>query len=293
MCGIFGAIGKNWNLGTMRALALINENRGGDSTGFFDSTGKMIKAAVTSSDALRQKNISAWLERSEGSTWFVAGHTRLATRGAVNRRNSHPFRYGRIIGAHNGMVDAPDGYVVDSQYLFDTLSKSKGDYNAAWGDVCGYWGISWFDGEYFYLQVHNGELHVCEYRGVWYYSSSAKHLESCVGHNDTIKQIGEGETLRFSPDGTMEVVTPFVSVAPEYWGRKYGCSNVSGWYERGGKRGGKYIYKGGTTSSENTSRWDDDEYAAAAAHVKDYDKEWRDAWAEYSGGEDTDDGQRG
>jgi hypothetical protein len=268
----------------MRSLALCNENRGTDSTGFFDSTGKMIKAAVTASDALRQKNISAWLERSEGSTWFVAGHTRLATRGSVNRRNSHPFRYGRIIGAHNGIVDCPNGYAVDSQYLFDLLAKSKGNYNTAWADVVGYWGISWSDGDYFYLQVHNGELHVCNYRGTWYYSSSAKHLESCVGHNPGIKSIGEGETLRFSPDGTMEVIEPFVSSAPEYWSKTYGCSNT-----RVRTRGGKYTYIGGTTTSKG---YDDDDYEVVGA-PHDYDKEWRTAWAEYSGGEDdTDDQQR-
>jgi hypothetical protein len=289
LCGIYGAIGKGWNLGILRALVLANENRGTDSLGFFDSTGKMIKAAVTPSEGLQQKNISAWLERSECDTWFVAGHTRLATRGAVNRRNSHPFRYGRIIGAHNGIVDAPDGYAVDSQFLFDSLAKHKGDYNSAWGTVCGYWGVSWFDGEYFYLQVHNGELHYGQYRGVWYYSSSAKHLAQCIGHSDTIKAVGEGETIRFSQDGKVEVVAPFVSQAPEYWGRKYGCSNTTEWYE--GKRQGRVVYTSGKGAS--TSRWEDDEYVGAGANVKDYDQDWREAWAQYSGSMDeTDDGQK-
>jgi hypothetical protein len=281
LCGIYGCIGQGWNLGILRALVLANEARGTDSVGFFDSTGKMIKAAVTPSDGLRQKNISAWLERSEETTWFCAGHTRLATRGAVNRRNSHPFRYGRIIGAHNGIVDAPDGYAVDSQYLFDTLSKAKGDYNAAWGDVVGYWGISWFDGEAFYLQVHNGELHFCEYRGVYYYSSSAKHLESCVGHNGTITQIAEGETYRFVPGLPVEKVETFVSTAPEYWGKKYGCSNATGWTQKYGK----YT----TTSYTEKSSWtDDEEYATAAAGVRPYDEEWREAWAAYSGDSEHD-----
>ena len=285
MCGLYGCIGKGWNLGVMRALALCNESRGTDSTGFFDSTGKMVKVATTASDAIRQKNISAWLERSEASTWFCGGHTRMATRGSVNRRNSHPFRYGRIIGSHNGCVDCPDGYVVDSQYLFDLLSKAKGNYNAAWADVVGYWAISYFDGEYFYLQVHNGELNLCEYRGVWYYSSSAKHLESCIGHNSGIKTLGEGETVRFSKDGTMEVVEPFVSKAPEYWGKKFGCSNTTRWYESG-KRS---IYRGGTGSSVVT---EDAEFAEA--NVRDFDAQWREAWAEYSGGmEDSDDQQKG
>lgn len=285
MCGIFGAIGKGWNLGTMRALTLSNENRGGDSTGFFDSTGKMIKSAVTASEALRQKNISAWLERSEGDTWFCAGHTRLATRGSVNRKNSHPFRYGRIIGAHNGMVDAPSGYIVDSQYLFDTLSKARGDYNVAWGTVCGYWGISWSDGEYFYLQVHNGELHYCYYRGICYYSSSEKHLESCVGYNSEIKALEDGETLRFSQDGTMEVVTPFKSAAPEFWGKKYGCSNTTNWYDstKGMRKWKSSSDPYDAGNDETSSRWAGSKYAEVTSDAKSYDDEWRSAWAEYSG----------
>jgi hypothetical protein len=266
-------------------LVLANENRGTDSVGFFDSTGKMIKAAVTPSDGIRQKNISAWLERSEAESWFIGGHTRLATRGAVNRRNSHPFRYGRIVGSHNGIVDAPDGYVVDSQYLFDLLAKAKGNYNAAWEHVTGYWGISWSDGKNFYLQVHNGEINIAQYRGVWYYSSSAKHLESCIGHNATIRQIAEGETLCFSEDGTCKTVKPFVSAAPEYWGKKYGCSNTTDWFQRRKQ----YQHQGAEAS---TSRWGDSEYEKAAAGVRDYDAEWREAWAAYNN-EDTDDGQNG
>ena len=43
MCGIFGAIG-NANPGTIRALALINRERGMDSLGFFDSKGHVKRA---------------------------------------------------------------------------------------------------------------------------------------------------------------------------------------------------------------------------------------------------------
>ena len=279
MCGIFGSIGKNWNLGVIRALTIQNENRGSDSLGFFDSSGKMIKSACTPSDGLRQKNISCWLERSKAETWFVAGHTRLATRGVVNRRNSHPFRFGRIIGSHNGVIDAPVGYVVDSQYLFDTLAKAKGDYNEAWKSICGYWAVSYFDGNYFYLQVHHGELSYCQYRGCWYYSSSAKHLESCVGHNTTIKQLSEGETLRFSSDGTVETLLPFVSNSPEYWGKKYGCSNQSDWWD--------------ANKANRTVKWDTN-HNYDNTNVKEFDADWREAWASYTGGtNDTDDMQRG
>lgn len=275
----------------IRALTIVNEQRGGDSVGFFNSTMRMIKAAVNPSDGIRQKNISAWLEQASEETWFCAGHTRLATQGGISRKTSHPFRYGRIIGSHNGIVDSPDQYVVDSQYLFNSLNKAKGDYNKAWADIVGYWANSWFDGENFYLQVHNGELHICQYKGCYYYSSSAKHLESCVGFNTTIRKIGEGETLKFSPDGKMEITTPFVSTAPDYWTKKYGCSNTRSYT----RYGNNFVYKGGTGNTvDRGTIFSDDGYSEDNESVKSFDAEWRESWAAYSGSmnDDTEDGQR-
>jgi hypothetical protein len=291
-CGIFGSIatkGNRWNVGIIRALAIANEQRGSDSVGFFDSTMRIIKAAVTPSDGIRQKNISAWLERSNEESWAIGGHTRFATQGSVSRKNSHPFRYGNIVGSHNGCIESPDRYAVDSQYLFDSLNKAKGDYNKAWSEIVGYWAVSYFDGENFYLQVHNGELHVCEYRGCYYYSSSAKHLESCVGFNTTIRKIAEGETLKFSPDESMTVVAPFVSTAPDYWIKKYGCSNANCTI-----KGGKVIYYNNKGVGNFVDRGTvyDDEYSEASSNVKEYDSSWKEAWAAYSSMEDTDDGQK-
>jgi len=281
VCGIFGAVGCGWNQGTLRALAWANRERGTDSLGFFDSSGKMIKSAVDPDEALAQENITNWLNNSEKgcekrpASWFVAGHTRQATRGAVNRQNSHPFRYGKVIGCHNGMVDAPKGYEVDSQYLFDSLNKAKGDYNKAWDDISGYWGVAWFDGEAFYLQSHHGDVHVGLKDGVWYYSSSKAHLAACIGFNASIKGLAEGQTLRFKVhEGSviMEEVAKFESAAPEYWTRKYGCSNAN-----------DYDYAAGFTRRHGKNKnvyYEDD--TTATGGVKDMDSEWRGAWEEYA-----------
>jgi hypothetical protein len=292
MCGIFGAIGTNWNLGNVKALAWANRERGTDSIGFFDSTGKMIKTAADPSEALRKENVTNWLRDSlngnekREKAWFIAGHTRYATRGKVNRQNSHPFRYGNIIGAHNGMIDAPTGYVVDSQMLFDTLNKAKGDYQTAWGEITGYWGVSWFDGESFYLQVHNGDLSIaCDENGTYYYSSAWSHLESVVGHTENFVTLAEGETMKFSlKEGVveMEKVAGFTSAAPDYWTRKYGCSNTNNWKRKGyttyehddyDATGSTYYYD----SKKDSSKKDKSEEAA-----RDYDGEWRDAWDSYA-----------
>jgi hypothetical protein len=265
----------------------------------------MIKAACDPDEALAKENITRWLNASEkggekhDASWFIAGHTRLATRGKVNRQNSHPFRYGKIIGAHNGMVDAPKGYVVDSQYMFDSLNKSNGDYNAAWGDITGYWGVSWFDDDAFYLQVHNGEINIAlAADGCWYYSSNRIHLLACIGHNETVRTIKEGETLKFSltaaGDVVMETVAEFISTAPEYWTRKYGsCNTVSGaWdghysadsdcygggaHNYAGKRRHGRGGKGYTYNEDFTSH-----NSVGTTLVRDYDAQWREAWEEYT-----------
>ena len=283
MCGLYGAIGLGWNEGIIRALAWANMERGTDSTGFFDSTGKMIKCAECASDALRKENINKWLDAScKGCeklcripSWFIAGHTRAATRGKVNRQNSHPFRYGRIIGSHNGMVDSPNSYVVDSQYLFDSLNTHKGDYNAAWSNLTGYWAVTWFDDAAFYVQVHNGDLTVAKKGDVWYYSSSWAHLQSAIGIGDEVITLKEGETFKFELVNGKIVrseLPKFVSSVSSYWVKKYGgyqsTSTAYDWDDKmdSNKRHGK-----------RKSYYEDNTNVA----VKDYDAEWREAWETY------------
>ena len=107
MCGIFGAIGNNINPGIIRALAIANRARGIHSLGFFNNTGLFVKRAGDPVDCLGLPKIDSFIESSACKGWFVAGHTRHATLGAVTTRNAHPFRYGRYIGCHNGIVDIP------------------------------------------------------------------------------------------------------------------------------------------------------------------------------------------
>jgi hypothetical protein len=296
MCGIFGAVALNsntkWNQGTIRALAWANRERGTDSLGFFDSSGKMTKAAGDPSDVLHKQRISDWLNKSQASAWFVSGHTRFATRGKVNRRNSHPFRYGRIIGSHNGMCDAPTKFTVDSEYLFYSLNKARGDYQAALGEIGGYWGLSWYDGEHFYLMCHNGELAYDIVDGVLYYSSSHSHLDSCTGGN--CKTMKEGQVLRIGPDGTIDdstdkdsPVATFVNAGSKasYYGKYAGYGAGYDWDDSNftSGRSGSTSYK--ASDKDWRSRKDvsclSDGGTSTENAVKDYDAEWQEAWADY------------
>lgn len=306
MCGIYGAIapqGQQFNLGLLMALTWANRERGTDSCGFFDSTGKMTKRAGDPADVLRKDNVQKWLKASRDRAWFIAGHTRYATRGKVNRRNSHPFRYGRIVGSHNGMVDAPMKFKVDSEYLFWALNKAHGDYNKGLANISGYWGLSWYDGSDFYLMCHSGALAVVEVDGVWYYSSSWKHLDSCTGGD--CHTFGEGEVWKFNANGLVgsstqqgSDVKAFVSTAPDHWSC-YGYGRYSRRYDdaswsTGSRRASSHTRnyssggRGGPGKKASQSWWGDQEVDAATS-VRDYDQEWADAWASYC----SDDGDSG
>jgi hypothetical protein len=285
--------GKKWDLSILRTLTWANRERGTDSLGFFDSTGKMTKRACDPSDALRKKGIKKWLKVSQERSWFIAGHTRFATRGSVNRRNAHPFRYGRIIGSHNGIIDAPSRFKVDSEYLFWCLNKAHGAYQKGLQDIAGYFGVSWFDGENFYLLCHSGELAYEIIDGILYYSSSWSHLDSCTGGDS--KVFKEGQVLRISSDGTVansreknSPIKQFVSQAPDYWGGygTYACyGGMGGTTTRTRVRRSYQPPTGGSWDAEREGGFDE----ARTARVREYDNEWQEAWATYCA-ENSDDG---
>ena len=212
MCGIFGAIGTTINPNIIRALALINRERGTDSLGFFDSNGTIVKSASDPLKALASPKIATYLAEQR---WFLAGHTRHATHGTVSKRNAHPFQFGKIIGAHNGIVDYPQDrkYQVDSEYLIDQLNLHNGDYQTALSEISGYWGLSWFDGSALHLQAQGNSVYLGQISdGAYYYSSDSEHLAACIGPTDLVKIAG-GSTIRFPSPETFDVM-PNIVMAP-------------------------------------------------------------------------------
>lgn len=271
MCGIAGAIGEGFHLPYVQTLCLLNESRGNHSFGFFDSKGKMRKAAKSVTTLITEAPFVNFAKRAARARWGLCGHTRFATQGKVTDANAHPFRYGNITGIHNGMVDAPNTYTVDSEYLIDTINR-KG-YTGLNG-IEGYWALAWYDkGEdCFYLTQHDGDLHYAILGGVVYFASLASQLRATLPEGAVITEVKEGQVLQILRDGTIldsengdiEGIT-----APSWWG-KYQYQSVTS----GGRWSSKYDYT------------DDYSYSGSkfASSESDYNSdklEWSEAWQDY------------
>lgn len=125
MCGLYGYIGEPSEMSqiALYELGIDNERRGKDSSGLaYLRDGKF---HVTK----RVEESSKFLERTPVMNSLlsptVIGHTRLATHGEVNWKNAHPFKYGKWIFAHNGVIsnyedlnkELGTNYEVDSQVI--------------------------------------------------------------------------------------------------------------------------------------------------------------------------------
>ena len=105
MCGIFGRLGASDQIDRLRMLAACNATRGDDSYGLYVRARKK-------KEGFTQKGVGSIITALAESTlrpeWFrgeiVLGHTRAASKGSVSIDNAHPFRYGDILGAHNGCL---------------------------------------------------------------------------------------------------------------------------------------------------------------------------------------------
>lgn len=214
MCGIFGAVGRNFDPHIVRHLATLNKDRGSSSTGFFNSEGRVVKDSQSSTSFLMDEEPTKFINRAAEKSWALIGHTRAPTRGAVNKKNAHPFSYGDIVGVHNGVIDAPAEYDVDSMYIFDQLSKhNPEEYQEALKDVGGTYVVAWFDDRTGNICILNwqGTIHFCPVnKSLLYISSDQSHLRTALGcPYGQIKSLDKGEVIRFQPDGKCKKLDKF------------------------------------------------------------------------------------
>jgi len=120
MCGLAGMMGPGitqWDLDVITELSYVSGLRGTHSSGVFQ--GKFPHESKKNSNWFIEKgpyDISyfTWYHKvaKEGNKRvfndifanIIAVHTRSATKGLINKENSHPFELENIVGMHNGTM---------------------------------------------------------------------------------------------------------------------------------------------------------------------------------------------
>lgn len=185
MCGLFGwqwAKGKSPNKGQRHRLALAlaeaNDKRGGQSWGVCSPEVVMRGLGRAANHAPRFSNLRA-----------LFGHSRWATHGENNIRNTHPFYKEGVLLSHNGVVSNHSAlnrehgreFVVDSEHILAHLVEGK-----PLTDLHAYGAITWAketakDRIYMGRLNQRGQLSVVrtEFGVVW--SSEETALELALG----------------------------------------------------------------------------------------------------------------
>lgn len=106
LTGIFSSIISDEETKIFKELMILSSLRGIDSSGACVVSGEktitaqIAKSTINPTQFLMEKHVKDMLEKNYKVG--LMGHTRLATKGNINTKNAHPFRFHNIIGMHNG-----------------------------------------------------------------------------------------------------------------------------------------------------------------------------------------------
>ena len=146
MCGHVGVYGRlpSLNNKTLMALMLLlDSTRGTDGTGIY-SNGEIHKTVGNVYNLIESRE---W-DKAVVESNLMIGHNRASSVGKNSTRNTHPFRFGNIVGAHNGTL--VKGYLknntdfdVDSECLYWNIEKHGIKETAK--SMSGSWSLVWYD----------------------------------------------------------------------------------------------------------------------------------------------------
>ena len=179
MCGLIGYSGeKSPNLFYLNFIMADNDSRGGHSSGIMIGN-HTEKCVGVSANLLPSMQNFTHLNQT-----VVIAHTRYATHGIKSAANSHPYKYGNITGAHNGVLSnyeevcekhnltVPD---VDSKTIFNLLNTTK-DYTML-SELDGTMCVLFTDREdNLYVYRRNNPLFMARVNDSVYFSSLEKSL---------------------------------------------------------------------------------------------------------------------
>ena len=159
MCGLVGVAGftQQGHMKMFRDMLLFDVKRGWDSTGVIAVPSNISDKPIVEKVLGGPSNL--WdVGKSDvfsivGTTKVLfdacIGHNRWATKGAVSTENAHPFKFGDIIGAHNGSLDSWDElengkeFEVDSKAIYNHINL-KG-IKDLWSKLDGAAALTWWD----------------------------------------------------------------------------------------------------------------------------------------------------
>jgi predicted glutamine amidotransferase len=157
MCGLLAMHTKNtfvkYHTDEFKQMLIINSLRGAHSTGVCgirDDEYAFIKATGSPYSLYAHEESVKFFENMDKYN-TVIGHGRYATLGKINAENQHPFKEGKIILAHNGMISNFDSlkgkdykHIEVDSHLICALFNDKGAINVL-PDVQGAYVFMWYD----------------------------------------------------------------------------------------------------------------------------------------------------
>lgn len=204
MCGIVGMVTVDkFNLVDKRKFLskalIIDTLRGEDSTGIFyhnrdveankDNTAGWCKEVVDGYKFVNSKNYRKAME-SLDDRWFVVGHNRAATVGAVDVAGAHPFQEGAITMVHNGTLTHTNrlqktqselGVAVDSHAICHNLALAEPDKaHEVFTKLDGAFALVWHDardGSLNFVRNSQRPLHFGKYQNTLYFASESGQLQ--------------------------------------------------------------------------------------------------------------------
>lgn len=182
MCGLYGyktIKPKPSYFKAFEMLAILNEERGIDSTGlcyFTDKAYNIVKDLGGAYDFIEKVK-----DTIPGNIFTCIGHDRQAVIGKVTKENAQPFEYGDVIGTHNGIINnyATFGtFVVDSEVIFHLLDKGNNNFTDVCSKISGSVAIAWTYKRQLFLSRKDNPLYILKHHDVIFYSSLEYSLKA-------------------------------------------------------------------------------------------------------------------